>query len=223
MSATATGNDFPDESGEQHRRLTRFLVTLSMGAACCSWVPGVPRWKRRSVHASATAATRGRVPHGGRPGHLRHDPELRPGEPARLRSPLRQPLSHGHRLSRGVPLLCRRQDRPPACHRRLQRDRQPSPTGDGPTIRLIARWNIWSVWPIPGGGDDDAVAIERGLSLRAIGPGLGSDFHISGQFDPFGNHTACSPRSRRVDGCALRGPGRLTFQEGCSPGVRCDG
>ena len=24
-----------------------------------------------------------------------------------------------------------------------------SPTGDGPTIRLIARWNIWSVWPIP--------------------------------------------------------------------------
>ena len=64
-----------------------------------------------------------------------------------------------------------------------------SPTGDAPTITLIARWNIWSVWPIPGGGDDDAVAIERGLSLRAIGPGLGSDFHISGQFDSFGNHT----------------------------------
>ena len=64
-----------------------------------------------------------------------------------------------------------------------------SPTGDGPTIRLIARWNIWSVWPIPGGGDDDAVAIERGLSLRAIGPGLDSDFAIAGQFDPFGNHT----------------------------------
>ena len=64
-----------------------------------------------------------------------------------------------------------------------------SPTGDGPTIRLIARWNIWSVWPIPGGGDDDAVAIERGLSLKAIGPGLDSDFAIAGQFDPFGNHT----------------------------------
>ena len=64
-----------------------------------------------------------------------------------------------------------------------------SPTGDGPTIKLIARWNIWSVWPIPGGGDDDAVAIERGLSLRAIGPGLDSDFAIAGQFDPFGNHT----------------------------------
>ena len=64
-----------------------------------------------------------------------------------------------------------------------------SPTGDGPTIRLIARWNIWSVWPIPGGGDDDAVAIERGLSLKAIGPGLDSDFQIAGQFDAFGNHT----------------------------------
>jgi hypothetical protein len=64
-----------------------------------------------------------------------------------------------------------------------------SPTGDGPTIRLIARWNIWSVWPIPGGGDDDAVAIERGLSLKAIGPGLESDLQIAGQFDPFGNHT----------------------------------
>jgi hypothetical protein len=64
-----------------------------------------------------------------------------------------------------------------------------SPTGDGPTIRLIARWNIWSVWPIPGGGDDDAVAIERGLSLKAIGPGIDSDFAIAGQFDAQGNHT----------------------------------
>ena len=64
-----------------------------------------------------------------------------------------------------------------------------SPTGDGPTIRLIARWNIWSVWPIPGGGDDDAVAIERGLSLKAIGPGIDSDFAIAGQFDAEGNHT----------------------------------
>ena len=98
-----------------------------------------------------------------------------------------------------------------------------SPTGDGPTIRLIARWNIWSVWPIPGGGDDDAIAIERGLSLRAIGPGLGSDFHISGQFDA----DRQSLRSvhcvlGRVDGRPVRGAGRLTHT-GCSLGEQYDG
>ena len=27
------------------------------------------------------------------------------------------------------------------------------------------------------------------MSLKAIGPGLGSDFQISGRFDPEGNHT----------------------------------
>ena len=64
-----------------------------------------------------------------------------------------------------------------------------SPTGEEPTIRLIARLNWWAVWPVPGGGDEDAVQVERGLSLKAIGPGLGSDFQIAGQFDPFGNHT----------------------------------
>ena len=63
-----------------------------------------------------------------------------------------------------------------------------SPTGAGPTIRLIGHLNWWSVWPVPGGGDEDAVQVERGLSLKAIGPGLGSDFQISGQFDPDGNH-----------------------------------
>ena len=63
-----------------------------------------------------------------------------------------------------------------------------SPTGDGPTIQLIAHWNWWAVWPIPGGGDEDAVQDEFGLSLKALGPGLGAGFQIAGQFDPAGNH-----------------------------------
>jgi hypothetical protein len=63
-----------------------------------------------------------------------------------------------------------------------------SPTGAGPTIRLIAHWNWWAVWPIPGGGDEDSVQDEFGLSLKAIGPGLGAGFQIAGQFDPAGNH-----------------------------------
>jgi len=63
-----------------------------------------------------------------------------------------------------------------------------SPTGGGPTIRLIAHWNWWAVWPIPGGGDEDAVQDEFGLSLKALGPGLGAGFQIAGQFDPAGNH-----------------------------------
>ena len=71
-----------------------------------------------------------------------------------------------------------------------------SPAGDGPTIRLIARWNIWSVWPIPGGGDDDAVAIERGLSLRAMG--RASDRTSTSPVNSIHSATtrACSPRSR---------------------------
>ena len=64
-----------------------------------------------------------------------------------------------------------------------------SPTGAGPTIELSAHWNWWSVWPTPGGGDDDALTTEVGMSLKASAPGLGSDFHIAGRFDPAGNHT----------------------------------
>jgi hypothetical protein len=64
-----------------------------------------------------------------------------------------------------------------------------SPSGDGPTVRLTAHWNWWSVWPVPGGGDEDAIVTEVGMSLKAIGPGLGAEFQISGRFDPNGDHT----------------------------------
>ena len=76
-----------------------------------------------------------------------------------------------------------------AQHRRLK-NKQSLKTGlTLPSLERLARMNWWAVWPVPGGGDDDAVQDEYGLSLRAIGPGLGADFHISGHFDPFGNHT----------------------------------
>jgi hypothetical protein len=64
-----------------------------------------------------------------------------------------------------------------------------SPTGDGPTIRLFAHLNWWSVWPIPGGGDDDALVTETGMSLKAAGPGLGAEFAIAGRFLPDGEHS----------------------------------
>jgi hypothetical protein len=64
-----------------------------------------------------------------------------------------------------------------------------SPTGEGPTIRLLAHLNWWSVWPIPGGGDDDALVTETGMSLKAVAPGLGADFLIAGRFLPDGEHT----------------------------------
>lgn len=64
-----------------------------------------------------------------------------------------------------------------------------SPTGDGPTVRLIAHWGWWSVWPVPGGDDEAAVVTSTGLDVKVIGPGLGADFQIAGRFDPVGNHT----------------------------------
>jgi hypothetical protein len=64
-----------------------------------------------------------------------------------------------------------------------------SPTGGEPTIRLFAHLNWWSVWPVPGGDDDDALVTETGMSLKATGPGLGADFLIAGRFLPDGEHT----------------------------------
>ena len=64
-----------------------------------------------------------------------------------------------------------------------------SPTGEGPTVRLIAHWGWWSVWPVPGGSDEDAVVTSSGLDVKVIGPGLGADFQIAGRFDPDGNYT----------------------------------
>jgi hypothetical protein len=64
-----------------------------------------------------------------------------------------------------------------------------SPTGEGPSVRVIARGSWWSVWPVPGGDDDDAVVTTTGLDIKVIGPGLGADFQIAGRFDPDGNHS----------------------------------
>lgn len=61
-----------------------------------------------------------------------------------------------------------------------------SPTGSGPTVRVTGHWNWWSVWAVPGGGDEDAVTTESGLDLRISGPGIGAAFHLSGRFLPDG-------------------------------------
>ena len=64
-----------------------------------------------------------------------------------------------------------------------------SPTGDGPSVRLIARGGWWNVWPVPGGSDADALQVSSGVDIKVIGPGLGADFQIAGRFDEEGNHT----------------------------------
>ena len=64
-----------------------------------------------------------------------------------------------------------------------------SPTGDGPTVKLIARGGWWNVWPVPGGSDEDALQVSSGVDIKMIGPGLGAQFQIAGRFDQEGNHT----------------------------------
>jgi hypothetical protein len=65
-----------------------------------------------------------------------------------------------------------------------------SPTGQGPSVGLIARGGWWDVWPVPGGSDEDAVQISAsGLDVKAIGPGLNAQFQIAGRFDENGDHT----------------------------------
>lgn len=64
-----------------------------------------------------------------------------------------------------------------------------SPTGDGPTVILIARYGWWSVWPVPGTNDEGVLVAATGLDVKALGPGLGAVFQIAGRFDPDGSHT----------------------------------
>ena len=64
-----------------------------------------------------------------------------------------------------------------------------SPTGDGATVRLIARGGWWNVWPVPGGSDAEALQVSSGVDIKLIGPGLGAEFQIAGRFDQDGNHT----------------------------------
>jgi hypothetical protein len=64
-----------------------------------------------------------------------------------------------------------------------------SPTGDGPTVTLIARAGWWNVWPVPGGNDQDAIQISTGLDVKVIGPGIGAEFQIAGRFKPDESHT----------------------------------
>jgi hypothetical protein len=62
-----------------------------------------------------------------------------------------------------------------------------SPTGEGPTLRLIAHGGSWTVWPVPGIEADEIVTFS-GLDAKAIGPGFGTGFQIAGRWDPEGNH-----------------------------------
>lgn len=67
-----------------------------------------------------------------------------------------------------------------------------SPTGDGPSVRLIAHLSWWSVWPVPGGVDGQDVLTSTGVDIKVIGPGLGADFQGTGRFDPDGSHSGLS-------------------------------
>jgi hypothetical protein len=64
-----------------------------------------------------------------------------------------------------------------------------SPTGDGPSVRMTSHRNWWSVWPTPGGSDDEALYTQTGMDLKFSAPGLGASFQIAGRFDPEGNHS----------------------------------
>lgn len=64
-----------------------------------------------------------------------------------------------------------------------------SPTGAGPSVRLIGHQSWWSAWPVPGGVDGEDVFTTTGLDTKVIAPGLGAAFQVAGRFDPDGNHT----------------------------------
>ena len=63
-----------------------------------------------------------------------------------------------------------------------------SPTGDGPTVELIARLSWWKVWPVPGTNDEGVLVASTGVDVKVLAPGLGADFQISGRYDLDGNH-----------------------------------
>ena len=62
-----------------------------------------------------------------------------------------------------------------------------SPTGDGPTLRLIAHVGEWTTWLVPG--IEEGPATFTGLDAKAIGPGVGTGFQIAGRWDPDGDHS----------------------------------
>lgn len=62
-----------------------------------------------------------------------------------------------------------------------------SPSGEGPTLTLIAHTGEWMSWPDPG-NDETAIVTFSGLDAKAIGPGVGTGFQIAGRWDPDGSH-----------------------------------
>jgi hypothetical protein len=63
-----------------------------------------------------------------------------------------------------------------------------SPTGAGPTLKLIGHVGEWNVLQVPG-VEESAIVTFTGLDAKAIGPGLGTGFQIAGRWDPDGSHT----------------------------------
>jgi hypothetical protein len=64
-----------------------------------------------------------------------------------------------------------------------------SPTGDGPSVSLIARLSWWEVWPVPGEDNEGVLVASTGVDIKAISPGLGAFFQISGRTIADGTHT----------------------------------
>jgi hypothetical protein len=60
-----------------------------------------------------------------------------------------------------------------------------SPTGAGPTLKLTGHLNWWAYWPVPGSAGD-GIQTNHGVDIKIGGPGLGSAFHLSGNFQPDG-------------------------------------
>ena len=207
-SATATGNDFPDELENDMRRLTRFLVTLSMGASLL--LASAPA----SLAGSVDPSTLQPPPPPGAKCHtagnqvicdtvLNFDLENQPDFDLPCGTLYLTGTDYREGFRFYVDGLMVRRHVTGA----LNVTGSLSPSGDGPTIRLIARWNIWSVWPVPGGGDDDAIAIEKGPELEGDRPGAGVGLpHLRSVRRRTATTRACSPRSRtsRWTPCARR-------------------
>ena len=64
-----------------------------------------------------------------------------------------------------------------------------SPIGDGPSVSLIARLSWQEVWPVPGEDNEGVLVASTGVDIKAISPGLGADFQISGRTIADETHT----------------------------------
>jgi len=60
-----------------------------------------------------------------------------------------------------------------------------SSDGSGPTLSLTGHLNWWGEWTVPG-SDGDGIQTNHGVDTKISGPGLGSGFHLSGNFSPDG-------------------------------------